>query len=839
MIFNLALRELKFNGRKLGLIAFVLVIGFLGPFFTSSLKSSIADYLSNSSRRMLAADLVINSLRPFEPRESQWIDQGLKPMRRVSEVDFVTMARGRGVATLVEVNGVDSTYPIFGHFRFDGDERESDARALNGKERIAWVYPEVLAQLGLKIGDAIEIGDTSFRIKRVLRDSPGVGRTAGFAPRLYIGRRFVDETGLTQFGSQIYHRIFLQLPQGMTADAAAEKVKFALASPSVFVRTPDDSAQGFERFFRFFNMYLVAISMIVFVLSWISAFYILQVFLQDRLRNAAVFMVNGGARWKAGALSGVQVLLLMALAFLLAGLIVQGLASAVPWAIGDRLPEGFVFRVGPGIWASLSGVAFASVIAFNMPFFLRLRFTKLLALLGESSMAIERVPRAVAWLGYAPLLAVYLGLSAYLMDSWLDALRLAGGMAFAGGIGWLAGRAMFRGFFAGLRRRPGFARLVATSLTRGRFGVSLCFLSLVLVAVALNLVPHLLNSVISEVQPLEGKEVPALFLFNIPESGLSALKKFAAERRVELRFVSPMVQARLMKVNGLPTANDQFQRYPVRLSYREGRIPSESISAGRDLPAHFDPATGAEAEISVEARFAERNGFKLGDEIEFDVQSVPVKARITSLRRVQWTTFNPNFFIMFEPGVIDDAPKTWIANVNMNAAGDEPGDKPGDERKVRLQFELTRDFPDISVIDIGRTITRVLEIARSVIGPVRAAAWIAVAMSFLILIGIVSHNLKLREPEIDIEKLLGADGGMIRSLITSEYAIMALFSWLVGAAASMLIAWAVTRQVFDIRLALSWTALVASALLSVILTMIIAWLSASRVLNLRGTTRKL
>jgi putative ABC transport system permease protein len=290
------------------------------------------------------------------------------------------------------------------------------------------------------------------------------------------------------------------------------------------------------------------------------------------------------------------------------------------------------------------------------------------------------------------------------------------------------------------------------------------------------------------------------------------------------------VLGRLLRVNGAATENDQFQRFPVRLSYRSARIPSETIVAGRDFPGTYDSSSPGDAEISVEQKFAERNNFHLGDEIEFEVQSVPIKARITSIRHIQWTSFNPNFFIMFQPGVLDDAPKTWIANVNLSGGIDE---------KVRLQYELTRDFPDVSVIDIGGMITRVLEVARSVIGPVRAAAWIAVVMSFLILIGVVMHNLKLRDAEIDIEKLLGADRDLIRGLIVGEYAAIAVFAWFVGATSALALAWLVARQALDIQLKISGLAFALSAVLTVAATVIIARISADRVLNLRGASRKL
>ena len=835
IIFQLALRELRFSGLRQRAILFILFVGFAGPLFASALQTSVANYLQERSRQILSADLAISATRPFRDEEVQRIIETLHPLRQSQETEFVTMAKGREVAMLVEVKGVDDAFPIFGEFRFK-PASSSTTRDL-GNEPVAWAFPEVLAQLGLKIGDRVGIGHTDFRIIASIEDAPGQGRTSGFAPRIYVGRGFIKDTGLTATGSQVYYRYYVELPAGVTSDVAEARVKAALADPDIFIKTPDDSIQGFERFFRFFNLYLSALTMIVFVLSWISAFYILQVFLQDRLRNAAIVMIFGSSRLKTGTIYFLQILGLMLGAFLLSSLFVVALIWGIDTFAADLLlkllPKGFVLQLSMRDWLGLLAVATASAIAFITPFFIRLYSFKIQALLGETSMGVERVSRRRTILGYTPMVLVFLSLAIWLMDSFSMAMKVAGGMLVAAVLGLVIGRALFKIFYRLVRLRPGLTRLVAISLSRSRFGVNLCFISLVLVALVMNLVPHLLTSVVSEVQPITGREVPALFLFNIPELQVEDLKSFTTERKAELRFLSPMVVARLMKANGEPIDSDQFQRFPVRLSYREKRIPSEKIVAGKDFSGKFDPASGAVPGISMEAKFAARNDFKLGDVLEFDVQGVSLSGVIQSLRSVRWTDFNPNFFIMFQPGVLDDAPKTYLANVNL------PGGNQDEEAKVKFQYDLVRKYPDISILDVGRTIGRVLEVAQSVIGPVQAAARVIVLISFLILFGVISHNLRLRSGEVDVEKLLGADAALIRRILVSEYAATAFFAWLVGSFAAILISWSVTSQIFEITSRISWPAVFGSGVVILALTSGIAYWSCNHVLALRGTSRKL
>ena len=570
--------------------------------------------------------------------------------------------------------------------------------------------------------------------------------------------------------------------------------------------------------------------MIVFALSWAGAFYILQIYLQDRLRNAAILLINGASRTRTGILYFLQVLILIFLAFIIAVLAVQAaMATFMPSGpLGYLLPKGFVLHISGSDLLSLALVAAGSAVAFTGPFLARLFSGRLHSLLGETSLGVQRLNGKLLLFSYFPSLVVFLGLAVWLMGGWRDALFLAVGIAFAATAGVFAGRFFFRLFFQSVRQVPGLIRLIATMLARSRFGMNLCFLALVLVSLAMNIVPHMLSSIVHEVLPIQGKEIPAFFVFNIPEVQVPALQKFATDQKAELRFLSPMVLGRLMKVNGEGTHNDQFQRFPVRLSYRQNLIGSETLVAGHPLPSTYDPSKPAE--ISVETKFADRNQMKLGDTIEFDIQGVPVEAKITSLRKVKWSGFNPNFFIMFQPGVLDDAPKTFLANVNLDGS---------DDARTKLQYELVKNFPDLSVIDIGRTISRILEIARSVIGPVTAAAWIAVFMSFMILIGIIGHNLRMRYPEVDIEKLLGADSLLIRRLLMGEYLATAFFAWVVGSASAMGLAWFVVTRVLDIQLEISWIALAVSWICTVLITTLIAWFSAGLVLNLRGASRKL
>ncbi len=846
MWLRLALKELRHSWKRMLTVAAILFIGFAGPLIAASLKSSTDVYLRAKAREMLSADVALSSMRPITDEEVETARRTLSPLAFARETEFVTMAsgvrdpvgeggeEGGFASTLTEIHAVDGNFPIYGRYlvRTAGGPAEGEPKETREllSARRAWVFPEVLVQLGVSVGGRLRIGEAEFEIAGEIVDGPGVLRAGfGFAPRIYIGRPFVAATGLANFGSQVHHRVYFRLPDDARIEDAGTVLKAALPDPELFLRTPDDSIRGMERFIQFFGRYVSVVTLIVFALSWMSAFYILEIFLTDRLRQAAVLVTLGGTRVLSGGTQVAQ-LVFVALAALGAGLASVAAGFAVAnFCFSASWPEGFALSIHGRDVLRLAGIAILSSAAFATPLLLKLARLQPRVLLDESSMGadIEPTSRGQRVLFYLPLAILFWLLAIWLMESLTQGTWLVLALLGATLAGWSAGRALFRALFGALRSAPGLPRLAATNLARGRFGTNLCFLALTLVALVLNLVPHLLASAVEELRPREGRRLPSLFLFNIPEGAVTDLERFAAEKGAELRYLSPLILARVEKVNGAEPERDWLRKFPVRVSFREKLIPSESILEGEDIVGPFDPAGGGEPGISMEARFAERNGFNLGDVIEFDVQGVPVTGRVKNFRRVRWTDFHPNFFMEFQTGVLEDAPKSFLANVYL----DDPGNK------ARFQFELVGGFPDLSVVDIGRAIDRIIVIADAMIGPIQAVAWVAVFMSVLILFAVVGHNLRMRSGELDVMKLLGADASLIRRLIAVEYAAIGVLAAVSGGIFAVVTNHFVAGRIFDIPSRISTGALGLSFVVIVAAASGIALFATSRALS-RATFRQ-
>jgi len=823
VILRWALRELLKSRRDLAGVFFILIVGFLGPLLSSSLETSVDAYLQLRSKHLLSADLAVGQAREFKPEEVTDIQEATGAFKKAQSTEFVTMAKGRDVSTLIEVQAVDENFPIYGIFKFKDGSEVRGTQELSQND-VAWVFPEVLAQLGLRVGDELAIGQLKVKIVRVLKDAPGISRGGVFAPRLFIGHNRLEKTRLTEFGSQAQYRVYLQLPAFETPEGAGVRVKEVLDSTDVTIRTPTDATVGFERFFQFFNLYLVSVSMIVFTLSWVSSFYILQIYLQERLKNSAVLLTFGSTKSKALAVSALQIFAVILFSLLTASIIVSAVVKIGQRELTELLPPGFELVFTWGDFTKLLFISMASAVAFLVPSAMKMNVSPLGDLLNESTTGLTHKRTLAA---YAPLALVFIGLAITLVNSVENALILTAALTVTIAVSYALARILFKFIYALTLNRPGLMRLVATQLARSRFGTNLCFITILIGTLVLNAVPHLMKSAVDEIQPLQGKEVPALFLFNIAESAKTDLEAFASQQKFELRYLAPIVQARITKVNDRAPENEMFQKYPVRLTYRGSLIKNEKLLKGT-MPSQPVEADQRVA-VSIEDGFADRTGLKLGDTLTFDVQGVPVDARITSLRQVKWTDFNPNFFMVLQPGAIDEAPKSYLASVYLE----------GGQDKASVQYELVKRFPDLSVLDIGRTIEKVVEIVQSVIGPVKLAARMAVLMSFLILMGVISHNLSLRRRELDIQKLLGADLALIRRLIVSEYLLLALGAAILGSAFAIAITALVTSQIFQIGLRIDVAALLVSVAGTLLLTSGLTYLVATRVLRQGSAATKL
>jgi putative ABC transport system permease protein len=284
-----------------------------------------------------------------------------------------------------------------------------------------------------------------------------------------------------------------------------------------------------------------------------------------------------------------------------------------------------------------------------------------------------------------------------------------------------------------------------------------------------------------------------------------------AARGVELQRVSPLVRARLDAINGEPVgaARRTDERSPgeeararelrtrrYNLSYAAALNDSEVLREGRPFEG---PASGARApaELSLEIDFARRLGVGLGDHLAFDVQGVAVEGRVVNLREVRWNSFQPNFFVTFQPGVLEEAPATFLASVPQ---------LPTSEREA-LQASIAGAFPNVSAIDVTRAVKRVLGIARQLRWALGSTAFLSLIVGLVLVYAIARDQSRARRWETNLLKVLGADFVRIRRALDLEFGVLGLVAGAAGCAVSLIALAILCHFVFRAPFGVAWSPL--------------------------------
>jgi len=332
-----------------------------------------------------------------------------------------------------------------------------------------------------------------------------------------------------------------------------------------------------------------------------------------------------------------------------------------------------------------------------------------------------------------------------------------------------------------------------------------------------------------------GTERPNLVFFDIqPDQREDVLARLRAEG-CSARTVVPVVPMRIQSVKGKSvsrvlgeagTAEASRERWAFRREYRSShrdtQAPSERIVAGRPWrEGEWIAPRDGPVPVALEDGVARELGVTVGDEIVWDVQGVPVASRVAVLRDVDWARFEPNFFVIFPEGPLDEAPQTFVALSRIDDAG----------RRARFQRAVVEAHPNVSTLDLAQVQQAVEGILDKVALAIRFMALFSLAAGTVVLVGAVAASRYQRVREAVLLRTLGATRPQLLRILFAEYASLGLLA----AAAAMLLsaaaAWALVRFAFDSRFAMPLPSLLALAAAVVALTIVVGLLGSIEVLR--------
>jgi putative ABC transport system permease protein len=253
----------------------------------------------------------------------------------------------------------------------------------------------------------------------------------------------------------------------------------------------------------------------------------------------------------------------------------------------------------------------------------------------------------------------------------------------------------------------------------------------------------------------------------------------------------PMTRGRIVAVNGVPSKRWQAQR---GADNGDPNLDSErNLSWTATLPAYnrieagaWWPPEGSAPSVSLEEQYADAAGVKVGDMLEFDVGGLPVTARVASIRRVEWNSMAPNFFILFSPGALQGLSVTYMSSFYL-----APEQKP-------FLNDLLAAFPTITVIEVDRVIEQIQSIMTRVTQAVELVLGLVFGAGCLVLIASIQASSDERLGEHALLRTLGASSRLIRGALGTEFALLGCFGGLLAAFGAEATVYALDKHVFEL-----------------------------------------
>lgn len=780
-------KELRHQGLQSFLTVCLLALAYTGLGLALAFQAAIESFLSEKSREILGADYTISSSQPFDSAEEKDFEGRLSVKKKSETIEFLANLRTDSTTTLAEVFAVDSSYPLIGKVTTKAARSLQDSLGANGLV----LDQEIQQWLKVDSGETVRIGSLETRVEDFLLEDSSLGRsTVVIAPRTYLAIDQAEKTGLLQFGAQVTYRRLYLLNNDLSLVEQEELQKLA-EQRGWSAQNPRQVLQGIERSLKALSLYLNWLSLLIVFLGFLMGFYLIQIMLRQAGPRIGILTLLGLPIIK------VKWLYLQAIFFLQmlsVGLALLFLATVFKFAANPWLATLAIqleLNLGPSVLAWLLAASLSSSLLFFWPYLGRAEKLNPQVLLENSSAFIPQSRSNLR--SSVAMIFLFFGLTgAALKDLQFSGLWLLG-FAFLLTTYWAATRWLFP-LLARATRLP-WLRIVFLQLSQMRFASLLLFVALAQVSFSLVLTPSLKVATLNQLGATQSNEDnPDLFALNIQPEELDTFRSDLKKRGLDFRHPSPLLLGRLLTKNGLPLNQSRLTKKPVRLSYRGDLLSSEKVVAGlTDLPVQ-DPSEELGL-LSLEEDFAERFGFQLNDLLELDIGGIELKAKVVQIRQVQWQTFQPNFFMQFADGWLNQFPKTFIGIVY----GLDPA------TRSRVQAELIEDFPNLTLIDLSRSIEKIAKLTQGLIRPIERASWVQSLFVWLVAVGILFFYLSSRRNEMALLGWLNAPRFWVFRMFFFENLLLACFSWMISALLAGGASYFIVTQQFKVAFVFNWS----------------------------------
>ncbi len=803
------------RGGELTILAAALVIAVTSLTSVGFFTDRVQQGMDRQASELIAADLALSSSRKIgADRRVQAEKLG---METAQTTVFRSVVMADGAPRLVEVKAVTAAYPLKGSLSITdepfGVATETADIPAQGK---AWAEAKLYQEMGLEVGDEITLGSARLTLTKILTYEPDrAGDLFSVAPRLMVNHSDVDASGLLGQGSLVTYHLLLS-----GEEQAIRKYKKQLEKelrPGESLLTVEDGRPELRSALERAEHFLGLAALISVLLAGVAITTAARRFAQRHFDTSAIMRCLGATQKRVVVLFTTEMLFLAMLASTV-GCLFGYLTQSIIAQLMDQLllanlpaPSYKPLMVGYGTGVIL-------LLGFALPPIVSLKSVPPIRVLrkditGKSvsrwlfyAIAILSMGLLLYWqvrdlkLVVTLIVGVLLTLALLALFGWQLILSLKG-IRSRVGVSWRFG-------LANIVRRP------SASITQiVAFGLGI---------MVLLLLSTVRNDLLDDWQRSLPDDAPNHFMINIQQGQVDGIRDYFGASGVETQLY-PMVRARMTKVNGVPLVTDDFENERAKhlltrefnLSWSDELPPSSRVING----SWWQQSDTGQPYLSLDDAVAKSLRIKLDDVITFDVNGAEQELIVTNLRKIDWDSFNVNFFTVSPSGILEQYPASWVTSIYL-------------DEKQKLQLGgLVKRYPNVTVIDVGALMGRVRTIMDRVSMAVEFISLFTLLSGLAVLYAAIQSSQDERFMESAMLRTLGAKKKMLITGLVAEFVTLGAIAGLLGGVSATLLAWLLAEHVFKFEYTINLAIPLVGIISGITIVGISGYLGTRKVLN--------
>jgi putative ABC transport system permease protein len=826
-VLKMAWRDSRASRNRLFLFSFSIVLGVAALAAIGFLQRSLDKTIDEQARELLGADLMLSSRAAFTVAETNLFEK--LGGEQATEYDFNSMvlAPSSGTTRFVQVRALSGDFPFFGNFEAEPSDALASLRRGDG----VLMEEALVIQLGVNLGDVIKLGNFNTKLVGILKKIPGeTAAFAGLTPKVYLPFTKLAETGLMGKGSRVRYKQYFKFREGTVVEKLTETHKAQIERSRMEVDTVIKRKAALGKAVDNLKHFLNLIAFIALLLGSVGVASAIHVHINSKWRSIAVLRCMGARTADLYAIFLIQTVVMGLVGAMVGSILALGLHFMIPSVLGSLLPFKLhmVFSVTPILTSLLIGAG-VSVLFSLLPLSRIPEASPLEAIRdmgSEKKKGINKLRLAIIIL----IGVVIVGFGLLNSQKWQQGLGFGLGLilvivvfgALAKLILWLTRKIMTPAW-------PYVLRQGISNLYRPNNRTLLVLLSVGLASFLVLTLLNVENLILKELAQSDMAHEPNAILFDIQVDQVEGLKKLMSANGFPIMDEAPIVTMRLGSLKGAAVEDllkDKKETIPNWALTREYRCTFQSALRGSEKLLEGKWVSSVQPDqpeipISLEEGIAKELHLSLGDLVVMDVQGIPINTRVASIRRVDWRKVQPNFFIVFPTGALDQAPRFDVLATHVRTAEDS----------ANLQRKVVGSFPNISIIDLTTIVATITSITSKIGFAVKLMAGFTVLTGVFVLFASIITGRYQRAQESTLLRTLGARRNQIAQIFLVEYAMLGCFSAIIGGALSLGASLLLARFVFQVPFYFPWVTVAAGVGAVTILTVILGVLTSGSYRN--------